>query len=89
MKSRTPGHVSPTPGTNQRLQEGVTLGAPQPRPARLERNAFFVPLSVLGEPQNPGAPTAAGVSRPADSLPSPLPLPRGRALDSIWARQGG
>lgn len=78
--------MTPSPETNQRLQEGGPQSAPPPRPAaRLERNAFFVPLSALGAPRTPGAPTAAvgirnGRLSPLIAAPPPQPGP--------WTRFG-
>ncbi|XP_058393581.1 basic proline-rich protein-like [Diceros bicornis minor] len=81
-ESRTGGHVTPAPGTNQRPQEGGHTLRPPPRPARTERAAFFVPLSALGGPRTPGPPLQRGdPARPAVSLPlRPLPSRSGPGL---------
>ncbi|XP_062966039.1 basic proline-rich protein-like [Cynocephalus volans] len=68
---------------------GGPHSAPPPRPARLERDVFFVSLSALGGPRTPRPPLQRGGSGPAGLLsPPPRPSPPHRAPDSFCSGPG-
>lgn len=77
--------MTPAPGTNQRPQEGATLGAPH-LSRRAPRKTLSLSLcQLLGGPEPPGPHCNGGIRSGWLSPPTAAPPPRPQALDSFWA----